>query len=238
MSDRDIPVVLVPGFMLDPSLWDKLAVHLPATWKLHHATLEGGDTIGAIARHIVEQAPARFVLVGFSLGGYVARQIAADFPERVAALVLIASSLREDTEQQAQLKQQTVRALSPASFNGLSARSIAQSLHPDRGNDKALIERIRMMGARLGYDVFATQSALRRAGVPASRIACPTLVVAADHDRLRSFDEAFELRDNIPNAVLEVVADSGHMIPLEQPERLAALMSGWASSAVMPNVNR
>jgi pimeloyl-ACP methyl ester carboxylesterase len=230
MNDRDIPVVLLPGFMLDPSLWDELAAYLPATWTLHRATLDGGDTIEAIARHIAAGAPERFVLIGFSLGGYVARQIAASFPGRVAALVLIASSLREDTEQQAQLKQQTVRALSPGTFNGLSARSIAQSLHPDRATDKALIERIRAMGARLGYAVFATQSGLRRAAVPTSQIVCPTLVVAAGQDRLRSLDEAIELRDSIPHAVLEIVPDSGHLIPIEQAERLGAVISSWVGS--------
>jgi pimeloyl-ACP methyl ester carboxylesterase len=227
MSDHDVPVVLVPGFMLDASLWDELAGQLPATWQLHRASLDGGATIGAIARHIVERAPQRFVLIGFSLGGYVARQIAASFPERVAALVLIASSLREDTEQQARLKLQTVRALSPSTFNGLSAKSIAQSLHPDRKTDKALIERLRLMGARLGYDVFATQSALRRAGIPSSEINCPTLVIAAEQDGLRSRDEAMELSESIPGATLEFVKDSGHMIPLEQPEYLGALISGW-----------
>jgi pimeloyl-ACP methyl ester carboxylesterase len=232
MNDRDIPVVLLPGFMLDASLWDELAATLPATWQLHRATLDGGDTIEAIARHIGAGAPERFVLIGFSLGGYVARQIAASFPDRVAALVLIASSLREDTEEQAQLKQQTARALSPATFNGLSARSIAQSLHPARATDKALIERIRAMGARLGYEVFATQSALWRAGVPTSQIACPTLVIAAGQDRLRSLDEAIELRDSISNAVLEVVPDSGHMIPIEQPLRLGAVMSSWLGSVL------
>jgi pimeloyl-ACP methyl ester carboxylesterase len=227
MNDHGIPMVLVPGFMLDASLWDELAGQLPATWELHRATIEGGATIESIARNIVAQAPERFVLVGFSLGGYVARQIAASFPERVAALVLIASSLREDTEQQARLKMQTVRALSPSTFNGLSAKSIAQSLHPDRKTDKALVERLRVMGARLGYDVFATQSALRRAGVPSSEINCPTLVIAAEQDGLRSRDEAVELSASIPGATLEFVPDSGHMIPLEQPEYLGALITGW-----------
>jgi pimeloyl-ACP methyl ester carboxylesterase len=231
MGDRRIPVVLVPGFMLDQSLWDDLAGYLPTAWELHRATLEGGDTIEAIARHIVESAPERFVLVGFSLGGYVARQIAASYPERVAALVLIATSLRDDTPQAAQLKQQTVRALSPSTFNGLSARSIAQSLHPDRSTDKALIERIRTMGARLGYHAFATQSSLRRADVPTD-IACPTLIVAAGQDALRPVDEVLELHDSIPGAALEIVQDSGHMIPLEQPARLGGLISEWVGRVI------
>lgn len=71
------------------------------------------------------------MLIDFSLGGYAARQLAADYPEIVSALVLAASSLREDTEQQAKAKLEAVHALSTSTFNRLISRSIAASLnHP------------------------------------------------------------------------------------------------------------
>ncbi|OWW18237.1 alpha/beta fold hydrolase [Noviherbaspirillum denitrificans] len=227
MTGNEVSAVLIPGFMLDESMWDDLAAHLPAGWNLQRARLEGGASIEDIARRIAVEAPERFVLIGFSLGGYVAREIAARFPERVTALVIIASSLREDTEEQIAQKQAAVRASSPATFMGLGARAVARSLHPDRSRDNVLVGRIRAMSAGLGYTAFATQSALRRADIPASAIRCPTLVIAGAQDAFRSPEEAVELRDSIPNAVLEIVDDTGHMIPLEQPEQLAAVISSW-----------
>lgn len=227
MNGDDVSAVLVPGFMLDQSMWDDLAAHLPATWILHRAKLEGGNSIQEIARQIVEESPERFILIGFSLGGYVAREIAGKFPERVTALVIIASSMREDTEEQMMQKREAVRALSSTTFSGLSSRTIAKSLHPDRSGDSELICRIRDMCARLGYRAFATQSELRRAGLPTSGIRCPTLVIAGAQDALRSLEETMELHDCIPNAVLETVDDTGHMIPLEQPERLGLTISRW-----------
>ncbi|MGM8227633.1 alpha/beta fold hydrolase [Cellvibrio sp. ARAG 10.3] len=229
-NPKTISLVLIPGFMLDETLWDDFCPLLPDHWKVSRAKLTGGNVIKEIAQHIAEQSPERFVLIGFSLGGYVARQLAADYTERVSALVLIASSLREDTEQQAKAKLEAVRALSTSTFSGLSSRSIAASLHPRHASDIHLISRIRVMGSRLGYEAFATQSGLRRADVPRDSIHCPTLIVASTHDALRSMEETNELVGAIPGASLELFHDSGHMIPLEQPQDLAAVVIDWLNS--------
>ena len=221
-------VVLIPGFMLDEALWDEFKAHLPADWKVIDAPIRGGASIKEIAGRIAaEVAEQHFVLIGFSLGGYVARQLAADYPERVSALVLVASSLREDTEERAQSKAQTLQALSNANFRGLSSGSIAKSLHPDHASDRDLITHIRQMGQRLGYEAFALQSGLRRAGVPAKTISCPTLVIGSTHDSLRSVAESSELAKAIPDALLQLFDGSGHMIPLEQPKELAMAVTRW-----------
>lgn len=227
-------VVLIPGYMLDETLWDEFVKHLPDAWSVFHASLVGGRTIREIARHTADLLPQSFVLIGFSLGGYVARQLAADFPDRVEALVIIASSLREDSEQQLKSKRQALQALSAPAFKGLSPRSIAKSLHPRNSSDAALISHIQRMGSRLGYDAFNTQSALSRAGVPAVTIRCPTLVVASAHDALRALEEADELVEEIPNASLQVFDGSGHMIPLEQPRELAATVVRWLAKLNVP----
>ncbi|WP_020559181.1 alpha/beta fold hydrolase [Thiofilum flexile] len=222
------PLVLIPGFMLDETLWDEFKNYLPEVWPVRHASLNGGQTIKEIAQYIASQLPQQCVLIGFSMGGYIARQLAADYPERVAALILIASSLREDTEQQMQAKQQAIQALSPITFKGLSHSTIAKSLHPDHSNSE-LITRIKQMGSRLGYEALVTQSALRRAEVPTA-IHCPTLVIASRYDALRTLEEADELVAALPNASLQVLDGSGHMIPLEQPEELAATIIDWLSA--------
>jgi pimeloyl-ACP methyl ester carboxylesterase len=58
-------------------------------------------------------------------------------------------------------------------------------------------------------------------------IRCPTLVVAAGHDRLRSLEEAQELHAGIAGAQFALVEDSGHMIPLEAPQALCDVIVPW-----------
>jgi pimeloyl-ACP methyl ester carboxylesterase len=92
-SESALPWVLIPGFMLDESLWDDVIEHMPFTQAIHLANLLEGQTIPQIAQHIASSAPPRFVLVGFSLGGYVERSLVQQLPYRVAALVMTSWSL-------------------------------------------------------------------------------------------------------------------------------------------------
>jgi pimeloyl-ACP methyl ester carboxylesterase len=225
-----IPLVLLPGFMLDDTLWDQVVDRLGSDGPVCSLPLGPGTTIDEIAEGIANAAPGRFVLVGFSLGGYIARKVAELFPHRVAALILVASSLRSDTEEQARAKRNVVAALNAANFRGLSAMSIANSLHPGRRDDTELVAKIRKMGNRLGYETFVTQSNLRRDRIAAASLACPTLVIAAAEDPLRPAEETQELADAIPNATLMTIEGSGHMLPLEQPEALARAIKHWLSS--------
>ena len=222
-------LVLIPGYMADASLWDDMAAALAPAGPLHHASLAHDDTIPEMARRLLAEAPARFVLVGFSMGGYVAREAARRAPERVRGLVLVATSSRSDTRQQAAAKRLAIEGVETGGFGGLSRAAAAASVHPDRAGDADLIERIRAMGRRLGRDAFLRQSRLQRVG-DADRlgaIGCPTLVIAAGRDRLRGVAESEELRDAIPGATMAVVAEAGHMLPIEAPEALAALILAW-----------
>jgi pimeloyl-ACP methyl ester carboxylesterase len=222
-------LLLVPGFMADDTLWRDLEVPLARFAPVHHADLRHDGTIEAMARRALETAPPSFLLVGFSMGGYVAREIARLAPERVRALVLIATSTRPDSPALRQRKGAIGKAAPSLAFSGLSRIAVASSLHPKQRDNEALIERVRAMGVRLGGEVFRRQSMLERPGDldRLIEIRCPTLVVAAAQDQLRSLEEARELQAGIQGATLEVIEDSGHMIPIEAPARLAAVIVPW-----------
>lgn len=222
-----MPVVLVPGFMTDEALWAGVASSLETIGPLQYASL-AGDSIGALAAQALAAAPPRFVLAGFSLGGYVAREMARLAPGRVAALVLIATSARPDGPEHAQRKAAAL-AVPAASFRGLSRAALAGSLHPDQAGNDALIETVRAMNVRLGHAAFVRQSMLNRGDDRdrLAQIACPVLVLAGDRDRLRSVAEAREMAEAMAHATFRVIAQSGHMIPLEQPAAMAEALLAW-----------
>ena len=53
-SESALPWVLIPGFMLDETLWDEVIEHLPSTQDIHLAHLLEGQTIAQIAQHIAQ----------------------------------------------------------------------------------------------------------------------------------------------------------------------------------------
>ena len=226
-------LLLIPGFMADATLWDAMTEDLVPFGPVVATDLSRGEDIESMAAAILSDAPERFVAVGFSMGGYVARELARIAPERVTALILIATSARGDTEDLIRQRRSALKA-APRAFKGLSRPAIVSSLHPDRAGDEAMIARVRDMGLRLGGEVFHRQSALARGGDldRLDAITQPTLIVAADADRLRGPDEAEELHQGIAGSTLVQIADSGHMIPLEQPQALAKEMTdGLAEQA-------
>lgn len=222
-------ILLVPGFMADETLWSDVTAALERFGPIVHADLRHDGSVEAMARSVLAAAPPAFLLVGFSMGGYVARAIARQAPDRVRALVLVATSTRPDTPALQQRKGAIGRAAPSIAFSGLSRTAVATSLHPKQRDNEALIERVRAMGVRLGGEVFRRQSMLERPGdlARSGEIRCPTLVVAAAEDRLRSLDEAREMAAAIPGARLEIIEDSGHMIPIEAPQRLLEVIVPW-----------
>ncbi|MDK1374677.1 MULTISPECIES: alpha/beta hydrolase [unclassified Sinorhizobium] len=220
-------IVLVPGFMTDSELWSDMLPRLHISSQIVHVDPTRAQSIEEMARQALIDAPEQFMLAGFSMGGYVAREMVRLAPQRVSSLVLIATSARGDGEIQAR-RRAAAAAFDPATFRGLSPSSLRASVHPDRENDVELIERIHAMSVRLGGKVFQQQTMFRRDGdlERLGEIRCATLIVAGTRDRLRSIAEVEELRDGIPGAVMELI-EAGHMIPMEAPEELAAILKRW-----------
>ncbi len=218
--------------MTDNSLWDEVLFHLKKSIGAIHiidGSLSPGDSIEAIAKNNIPEGSEKLIVIGFSMGGYVARELARMVPERVDKLILIATSARADTEEQRQQRLTAAKNMSATNFRGLSQGAIKQSIASSRENDRDLVERIRLMGAGLGKDVFVQQSGIHRTGDldHLKDIQCPTLVIAADEDRLRSLDEVRELHQGINGSEFRIIEQSGHMIPLEQAQVLASVMSEW-----------
>lgn len=215
-----MPIVLVPGFMLDRDLWSDVEAPLRPFGPLIHSDPTQGASFPEMAEATLRNAPDRFDLIGFSMGGYIAREMVRQAPERVMRLVLIATSSRGDGDIQASRK---AIAATAETFRGIGRPAIRKSLSPEREKDADLVERIRQMSVRLGADTFRRQASIGRSGDTdqLGQIPCPTLIVAGSRDRLRSIDEAEELARGIPDAQM-ITFDTGHMIPLEAPSALAA----------------
>ncbi|WP_320339038.1 alpha/beta fold hydrolase [Citrobacter braakii] len=229
MQHQQLPVVLIPGFMLDETLWDEFIRVYPDERCFIRASLARGQNIAEMARYIVSGLPHRFILAGFSLGGYVARAIAEAYPERTVGMILIATSLREDPPEQRKLLDAASRVALSGDFNGISPGAIKRSLHPLRQGDTLLIQRIREMGKRLGSGVFRAQALLERNDITTRPFTGPVKVFAADEDRLRGYEEVAELAHWFGSNV-EVIEGSGHLVPLEQPDQLARSVSDWLDS--------
>lgn len=100
IGEGDCHLVLLHGWGLNAQVWDCITPQLASHFTLHLVDLPGYGRSGgfgamsleAMAQRVLEQAPPQAVWLGWSLGGLVASQVAIMRPERVQALVMVASS--------------------------------------------------------------------------------------------------------------------------------------------------
>jgi len=222
-------LVLLPGFMCDNELWRDMVPDLGRLGQLHYGNVFQDDTLEGMAKRVLSEATERFVLIGFSMGGFVSRILTLMAPERVTGVAFIASSAREYTPAE---RERRIQGALPGDKPKKAAPGVALGLHPDRERDPVLLERLRGMQRRLGPEVRARQSALIRKDGYAdlARIACPSLVIACRQDRLRKLEETERMAKCLPHSRFEIIEDCGHMAPLEKPHELAMLLEKWIAS--------
>jgi pimeloyl-ACP methyl ester carboxylesterase len=223
-----LPIILVPG--LAGSLRSYADI-LPGLWRhgpLTVARPTEDDTMAAIAARILADAPSRFVLVGHSMGGYVALEIMRQAAERVARLALLNTSARTDTPEVTEARRRRVALTRAGRYAEQQAAAFPNSVHPSRAGDPRLMEISRLAGEDVGPDAFIRQQTAimgrsdSRPLLAAIRI--PTLVLTSDTDLLVSNAFSQEMADLIPGARLVIVPDCGHSSPSEKPQAVVAAL--------------
>jgi len=233
VSDPRQPLWLLPGFLCDDDLWRDQLTGLADVAACTVAELGHAGSIAALARQVLDAAPPRFALAGFSFGGYVAQEIARQAPQRIARLALLDTSFHADTPERLAQRLAANRAVGfPGTFRGMTEQLLPSFVAADHLHDAALVQRINAMTLRQGREVFIRQNAMRRAdGAAALRaLDCPALVLCGRLDVLTPPALHEAMAALMPQARLVVVEDSGHMSPMEQPAAVTRALRDWLAA--------
>lgn len=239
------PVLFVHGFPLSRELWAGVVPRLGPGWRAIAPDLRGhGESdvgpvtsmqtyaadLAALLDHLGESRPV--VLVGLSMGGYVALELVRRQAERVRALVLANTRASRDSDEQADARRETARRVR-AEGSGFVADDMARRLfHPEAPAElrtrwreimagtppEGVAAALEAMAAR--PDSFDTLRAFDR----------PVLIVAGEADAITPVADAEAMQRAARNATLEVIEGAGHLTPVEQPERFAAVLRGFLGS--------
>lgn len=175
------------------------------------------------------EAPAH--VLGLSLGGMVAQQLAITYPELVRSLILLNTlpGLWPPTRGIVRLAGRRLAAPWRRRTMAQQAARVVADLfpRPEHATLKAQAE------ARLAAnDPAAYQRATRailvfRPGAALSRIVCPTLIVAGTADRVVPAVYQERLRRTLPHAQFVPIPGGGHACNIEFPEAVNAAVVGF-----------
>jgi pimeloyl-ACP methyl ester carboxylesterase len=224
-TDFEVIVPVLPGFGESEGVEDidgpeDIVFHLLDVW----------DALGL----------DRPLVLGLSLGGWMALELATRHPERIGALVLVNPvGLYLEGAPIAEMFGRSPAELAEMLFADQS-HPIAAVMHEmaeftgDVGKQmevpvELVIPMWKAMAAtaRIGWDPYLHNPKLRGR---LHRVSVPVLVVAGAQDGLVPPAHAEVYAAELPDARLEVVQDAAHWLVFERPEELAALVRAFAAS--------
>jgi pimeloyl-ACP methyl ester carboxylesterase len=188
------------------------------------------DTKGLI--EALGAAPCR--IVGFSLGGQIAQELAIHHPELVRCAVFIATTARSDTMRGAYRRAYRALAGSGVELPGEyeAAMTAAQMLSPASLNDDAVVSlwldafQHSPSGKQAAQgQLWAENSDDRRAAL--RTVAAPCRVIAFSDDVVTPPHLCAEVASAIPDCDYVEIQDAGHFGCLEQPDEVNEAILGF-----------
>lgn len=222
------PVLLfVHGAGANGAMWHEVAEQLGRRyWSLAldlpghgRSTGPGSPTIGgysAQVEELIEQlAPGRAVVVGNSMGGGIALQLALDCPQKLRGIGLVGTGARLRVLPEIF---ETIRADFPAAVKKIAG--FALSGHRSDEMVRQMEQELGRSDPQVIYDDFLACDRFDAMG-RISQIQLPTLVVCGRQDQLTPLKYSEFLVSQLPRATLRVIEACGHAPMIEQPAQLS-----------------
>lgn len=225
------PLLAVPGLNCTARVYADI---LPALWTDGPVTIADhrhGSTMAQIAAAILETAPPRFALAGYSMGGYIAFEILRQAPQRVEKLLLLDTQAAPDTPEQSEARRKGIELTRQGKYQTLLTSRYSFIVHTDNLGDEALRRTYVDMALDLGPETFIrhTEAIIAR---PDSRpdltsIRLRTLIVCGEADQITPPQASREMAEAISGAQLTFIDGAGHLAPLERPGAYGKAIAEW-----------
>ena len=228
-----LPVAFIHGFPHDRTLWSPQMGALPIPTRTLACDLRGFGESGGTAASIDDYADDvaawlyalgidRAIIVGLSMGGYVALALWRRVPSLVRALVLADTRAGADDAAGRARRDEQI-ALARAQGSEVLAAQMVHSMvgASTRDNRPEIAERVHAMLAHAPVPALVgalTAMRDRADSVPTlATISVPTLIVVGDEDALTPVTESRAMHAAIAGSRLEIVNGAGHLSNFERP---------------------
>ena len=224
--DRQLPYFSARGYA--SHAWDQPGYgHSPSVEPYDFA-----QVTAALKRLIDSLGDEPVILVGHSMGGFVAQEACARFPQSIRALVLGFTSPSFGGGSEEFVRQFMAARVGPLD-QGKSMAEIAATLMPTMRGAKSSEEGLaQAQGIMSGISPETYRKAVRLLTtfdrkIELNRISVPTLLIAGSDDKTAPPQVMGKMAREIPAAEFVVLKDCGHLGPMDQPEDFNAVLESF-----------
>lgn len=212
-------LVFLHGFGEDARIWDDFIPlftwpKLPIVPTFAHWT--SAKTIADYAREIVDSLPqdGQFIIVGHSMGGYIALEMAKQFPERIERVVLLHSTAAPDSLEKRINRDRTVEFLTKHGASVFIKSFVANLFAPNfAANNRELIDQLIVRYQDLVAEGLIAASKAMRDRADFSTFLrdthIPFLFIHGDADPLISTDSILAIKAHHKCVILPGVGHQG-----------------------------
>lgn len=222
-------IILIPGLMNDGWVWRHQIGALSRIASVTVARTDGCGTLQEMAERIVSGTVGPLAVVGHSMGGRVALEVAALAPDRLAKLVLLDSGAHGPSEKERPGRMKLVETARSEGMAAVARDWLPPMLAAANRRNSGLIHGITEMLERCSPETFALQQQALltrpdRSALP-PHIPCPLLAMTGSEDEWAPVAQHEAIANAAPNGRLAVIEGAGHMLPVEAPEAVTRLLS-------------
>lgn len=238
-----LPLVFLHGFPLNRRVWQKQIAAFQASYRVIAPDLRGfgmsacqpGETTMALYAADVQAllqpiTTGPIVLIGHSMGGYVALDYARQFPDMLCGLVLVSTKASDDITEVATGRRAMAEQVKTEGVH-VVVETMASKMLTAAHQDSLMMEQVRgfmtwskpagVIGALLGMADRQDLTSLLE------RLVVPTLVISGADDLLISPSESEKMARAIRGAELSVIPRAGHLVAFEQPDEFNRILQAW-----------
>jgi (E)-2-((N-methylformamido)methylene)succinate hydrolase len=245
-------VVLIHGLGLNRAVWDLTQPALAPRYRVLRYDILGHDqTPGPIERPslplLTRQLAALMdylhlpaaALVGFSLGGMIARHFAQSHPDRVTALALLHSPHLRASQAQEAIAARVVQARAQGPAATVEAALVRWFSDDFRAANPAMMDLVRswvLANNPATYPDYYRILVEEVADVvaPDPPLTCPTLVVTGDEDYGNGPEMTHAIAAEIPGARTLILKGLRHMALMEDPAALNTPLRAFLDALPRP----
>ncbi|RVU39756.1 alpha/beta fold hydrolase [Hwanghaeella grinnelliae] len=234
------PIVFIHGLGLNKEVWQFQTAAFSGSYRTVTYDLFGhGDSPAAPQKPsltVFSQQLAKVleacrldsaVIVGFSLGGMIARRFAQDYPEKTKALVILNSPHKRSKEAQADILARVELARKEGPGATVEAALVRWFTDSYRSSHPDVMNLVRRWVLANDPEIYPSNYEVLASGIdeivsPSPPISCPALIVTGDEDYGNGPEMTRAIASEIPGSTAVVLPGLRHMGLMEDPEAVNA----------------
>ena len=224
------PLAILPGLMCDSRMFPGVREQFPGSIFADHF-YQDAASIEAMADCALRKFPARFALLGHSMGARVALEMWNKAPERIERIALAdtGSHLPRPGERE---KRHALRDIGRKfGIERLVETWLPPMVAPANLSNQHLMTSLAAMACSAGQTTFERQIEALLLRPPVEPILptvdCPAFVIVGQDDQWSPVEQHRAIARAIPGAELRVIPDAGHMAPAENPDEFLQVIAEW-----------